>query len=93
MYVCLCVEVCLYVYKYLATAFFCCLHHIIKVSSIILSQSAKISQKQYGRSIYVIWRLSPQWLHGNSCAWAYDERLHIAGTNKPKSAQQAKQGA
>ena len=47
-------EVCLCVYKYLATAFFCCLHHIITVASIILSQSAKISQNQYGRSIYVI---------------------------------------
>ena len=36
---------------------------------------------------------SPQWLCGNSCTWAYDvPRLHIAGTNEPKSAQQAKQG-
>ena len=24
--------------------------------------------------------------------WAHDVRLHIAGTNEPKSAQQAKQG-
>ena len=38
-------------------------------------------------------RLSPQWLCGNSCTWAHDVRLHIAGTNEPKSAQQAKQGA
>ena len=38
-------------------------------------------------------QLSPQWLCGNSCSWAHDEQLHIAGTNKPKSAQQAKQGA
>ena len=37
--------------------------------------------------------LSPQWLYGNSCPWAHDVRLHIAGTNEPKSAQQAKQGA
>ena len=37
-------------------------------------------------------RLSPQWLCGNSCTWAHDVRLHIAGTNEPKSAQQAKQG-
>ena len=38
-------------------------------------------------------RSSPQWLCGNSCTWAHDVRLHIAGTNEPKSAQQAKQGA
>ena len=38
-------------------------------------------------------RLSTQWLCGNSCTWAHDVRLHIAGTNEPKSAQQAKQGA
>ena len=31
-------------------------------------------------------RLSPQWLCGNSCTWAYDVRLHIASTNEPKSA-------
>ena len=24
-------------------------------------------------------RLSPQWLCGNSCTWAHDVRLHIAG--------------
>ena len=34
-------------------------------------------------------QLSPQWLCGNSCTWAHDVRLHIAGTNGPKSAQQA----
>ena len=28
-----------------------------------------------------------------SCTWAHDVQLHIAGTNEPKSAQQAKQGA
>ena len=40
-------------------------------------------------------RLLPirQWPHGNSCTWAHDVRLHIAGTNEPKSAQQVKQGA
>ena len=38
-------------------------------------------------------RLSPQWLCGNQCTWAHDVRLHIAGTNKSKSAQQAKQRA
>ena len=38
-------------------------------------------------------RLSPQWLCGNSCTWAHDVRFHIAGTNEPKSPQQAKQGA
>ena len=37
--------------------------------------------------------LSPQWLCGNSCTWEHDVRLHISGTNEPKSAQQAKQGA
>ena len=37
--------------------------------------------------------LSPQWLYGNSCTWAQDVLLHIAGTNEPESAQQAKQGA
>ena len=37
-------------------------------------------------------RLSPQWLSGNSCTWAHDVQLHIAGTNEPKSAQEAKQG-
>ena len=41
----------------------------------------------------VPFRLSPQWLCGNSCTWTYDVRLQISGTNKPKSAQQAKQGA
>ena len=34
----------------------------------------------------------PQWFCDNSCSWAHDVRLHIAGTNEPKSAQQAKQG-
>ena len=38
-------------------------------------------------------RLSPHWPCGNSYTWANDIRLHIAGTNEPKSAQQAKQGA
>ena len=38
-------------------------------------------------------RLSPQWLCSNSFTWAHDVRLHITGTNEPKSAQQAKQGA
>ena len=35
---------------------------------------------------------SPQWLCGNSCTWALDVRLRIAGTNEPKSDQQPKQG-
>ena len=38
-------------------------------------------------------RLSPQWLCSNSCTWAHDVRSHNAGTNEPKSAQQAKQRA
>ena len=33
------------------------------------------------------------WFCGNSCTLAHDVRLDIAGTNEPKSAQQAKQGA
>ena len=66
------------------------------------TQSAQISQKQNERNIYIYIsyhennvpsRLSPQWLCGNSCTWEHDVRLHIAGTNEPKSAQQAKQGA
>ena len=35
----------------------------------------------------------PQWLCGNSYTWAHDEQLHTAGTNEPKSIQQATQGA
>ena len=38
-------------------------------------------------------QLSPQWLCGNSCTGAHDVRLHTAGTNEPRSAQQTKQGA
>ena len=37
--------------------------------------------------------LSPQWVCGNSCTWGHDVQLNIAGTNEPKSAQQAEQGA
>ena len=32
-----------------------------------------------------------RWLYGNSCSWARDTRLHIAGTNEPKSTQKVKQ--
>ena len=35
-------------------------------------------------------RLSSQLLCDNSCTWADDARFHFAGTNEPKSAQQAK---
>ena len=35
-------------------------------------------------------RSSLQCLCGNLCNWAYDIRLYIASTNKPKSAQIAK---
>ena len=38
-------------------------------------------------------RLSPQYLCGNSCTGAHGLRLHVAATNEPKSAQQAKKGA
>ena len=30
-------------------------------------------------------RLSPQWLCGNSCTWAHDARLQIGGSNEPRS--------
>ena len=33
---------------------------------------------------YVPFWLSPQWLCGNSCTWAHDVRLHIAGTHKQR---------
>ena len=39
------------------------------------------------------YQLSRKWLCSNSCTLEHDVRLHIAGTNEPKSAQQAKQGA
>ena len=68
--------------------------------------SAQISQKQNEHNIYVIMTtIYPpgchqsiinhpgyQWLCGSSCTWAHDVRLHITGTNGPKTAQQAKQG-
>ena len=38
-------------------------------------------------------QLSSQWLCGNSCTWAHDVPSHIGGTNEPKNAEQAKQGA
>ena len=63
------------------------------------TQSAQISQKQDERNVYLIMKTTcppgyhKQWLCGNSCTWAHDARLHIAGTNEPKSVQQAKQGA
>ena len=46
--------------------------------------------------IYVIMKtICPPGYHHNGfvATWAHDVRLHIAGTNEPKSAQQAKQGA
>ena len=60
------------------------------------TQSAQTSQEQDRRNICnhenkVPSQLSPQWLCGNSCTWPHDARFHIAGTNEPKSAQQAKQ--
>ena len=36
--------------------------------------------------------LSPQGLCDNSCIWAHDVRLHIAGISEPKRAQQTEQG-
>ena len=63
------------------------------------TQSTQNSQKQDERKYIcnhennMSSRLSPQWLCGDSCTWAHDVRLHIACTNKPKNAQQAKQRA
>ena len=37
--------------------------------------------------------LSLQWFCENSCTWAHDVWLLIAGTNEPKSVQQANQGS
>ena len=48
---------------------------------------------QYDHENNVPSRFSPQWLCGNSLTWAHDVRLYIDGTNKPKMAQQATQGA
>ena len=31
----------------------------------------------------------PTWLYGNSCLWAHDVWLYIAGTSGTKSTQQA----
>ena len=67
------------------------------------TKSAQISQNQDERNIYTImktrcppqcyhYRLSPQWLCGNH-ALGHGVRLHIAGSNETKSAQQAKQGS
>ena len=36
--------------------------------------------------------LSSHWLCGNSCTWAHDVGLYIAGINESESAQQAKLG-
>ena len=65
------------------------------------TKSAQISQKQDGRNIYAIMKtMCPPGYHhngfvlrGNSFTWAQDVRLHISGTNEPKSTQQTKQGA
>ena len=49
----------------------------------------KLSKEGNHENNVLSW-LSPQWLYGNSCSWVHDVRLHIAGANEPKSAQQAK---
>ena len=34
--------------------------------------------------MYILYTLPiHKWPHGNSCTWAYDIRLHIAGSNEP----------
>ena len=33
------------------------------------------------------------WPHVNSCIWAHDVRLHVAGTNEPKSTENVQQVA
>ena len=55
-------------------------------------QNAQISQKQDRRNIYAIMKTMCRFC-GNSCTWAHDVWLHIAGTDEPKSAQQSNQGA
>ena len=58
------------------------------------TQSPQILQKQDTRNIYAIMKtMCPRDCHYNGCTWAHGVWLHIAGTNGPKSAQQAKQGA
>ena len=50
------------------------------------TQSAQISQKEGGQNICaIVQTMCPTgWLCGNSCTWAHNVRLHIAGTNEPK---------
>ena len=63
------------------------------------TQSAQTSQKEHGLNIYVIMKIMcPHSYHHNGfvathALGTHGVRLHIAGTNEPKSAQQAKQGA
>ena len=80
--------VCVYIYIYISGHKWSTRHRVLK------------SHRSKMRVIYTCYhennvpsQLSPQWLYGNSCTWAHDVPLHIAGTNEPKSAQQAKQGA
>ena len=54
--------------------------------------------KQDGSNVYAIVKTIclPSYHHNGlveTCTWAHDLRLHIVGTNKPKTAQQARQEA
>ena len=44
-------------------------------------RALKTLPKQDSRNIYAIMK---HWLCGNSCTWAHDVLLHIAGTNEPR---------
>ena len=64
------------------------------------TQRAQVLQKQDRRNIYAIMKTmcSSGYHHNgfvpaNSCTWAHDLRLYIAGPNEPKIAQQVKQRA
>ena len=60
---------------------------------VIKSHRSKVSVCIFNHEKDAISPLSIQWLCGNLCTCSHEVRLHIAGTHKPKSAQQAKQGA
>ena len=66
-----------------------CLRQSSRLFQSKFSWGKNISVHIYNHGNNVTSRLSPEWLCGNTCTWAHDEWLHIAGTNKPiKSAQQ-----
>ena len=78
----------IYIYIFFfSLSLYICAYIYIYIYIYICIQSA---QKQDEHNIYVINHennvssgLSPQWICGNSCAWAHDVRLNIAVTNEP----------